>query len=89
MLQHLAHFLVEHIHALQRPNHDLEMGDKAVIIAANHVDAIDGDTVDHGLEFQKGAVFAVPFADIGKFGIAERVASGGEIFGGDCLADLR
>ena len=65
------------------------MGDKAIIIAADHVDAIDRNPVDHGLEFKDGAVFAVPFADIGKFGIAQRVASGGEIFGGDRLAHLR
>ena len=64
------------------------MGYKAVIVAGDHVDAVNRDAVDYGFEFEHGAIFAVPFADICEVAIAQSVASGGEIFGGDRFAQL-
>ncbi len=74
---------MEHVYGLQRADHDLEMGDEAVIVAANHVDAVDRNAVDDGFEFKHRRVFAVPFADIFEICIAQSVARGGEIFGGE------
>ena len=65
------------------------MRDEAVVVAADHVDAIDRYAVYDGFEFKHRRVFAMPLADIFEVGIAQSVASGGEIFRGDRFALLR
>ena len=37
---------------LEWSDHDLEIADLAVVIEMNHVDAVDGDAVDLGPEFE-------------------------------------
>ncbi len=49
-LQHLAHFLVKHVHRLQRPHHHLEMGDLSGVVPGDHVDAVDLDAIDNIFE---------------------------------------
>ena len=50
---------------------------------------VDFDAIDFCGEFEDRAILAVPFTDITECIIAERVARGCEIFGGNGLAQLR
>jgi hypothetical protein len=50
VLKHFAHFLVQHVHTLQWTYHDFEMGDEAVSVASDHINAVNGNAVDNGLE---------------------------------------
>src|SRR3954462_1503521 len=80
---------MQHVDGLERPHHHLEMRDAALAIEADDVDAIDLDAVDHGLEFEHGAVLTLPFADIGEAGTAKHLLGAGQIFEGDVAAALR
>lgn len=64
------------------------MGDQAVIIAGDHINAVDSNAVDDGLKFEDCAILPVPFADIFEFRIAQRMPRRRQIFGGDRLAQL-
>lgn len=52
MFDHRLHLSMHHIDRLEGPDHDLELGDQAIVIAGDDVDAIYILAVDRHLKFQ-------------------------------------
>src|SRR6478735_3425325 len=87
--EQLRHPRYDRLQALERPDHHLERDDLAVLAPVDHVDTVDHDAVEGGLELQDRRVVAVPLFDVVEVGAAEEFRSGVEVLGRGGLALLR
>src|SRR5258708_21966060 len=84
----LAHLPVDEVRRLQRTDHDLEIGDEAGLVEADHVDTVYRDPFDLEFEFDDDRLVARPFADQFRAYIFEHRDGGGELFNRDRLPAL-
>lgn len=76
------------IHRLERAQHDLEFDDVAFVVPADHVNAIDRDTIELQLKFEDSVARSADFAHVAKRIVAENVQRCLQVLRGDRLADL-
>ncbi len=79
LIEHFGHLLVELLHGLARPDHYLEIDQPATVIEGQHVDAVDRDSFDVGLELEHGMRPLDHFADVVKAVVHQDVRGGAEV----------
>lgn len=84
-----AHLLVQQVHRLQWPHHDLEVDDLAGVVPADQVDAIDQDAVDLGGKFKHRVALADDLALVAEAGVVQEVHRAHQVLKADGLAALR
>src|SRR5262249_12569601 len=80
---------MQQVDGLQWTHHHLEVGNAAILVERDDVDAVEGDSLDHGLELEHGASLASPLAAINEAGAIQHLQSACEVLKCDVAAALR
>lgn len=77
--QHGAHFFMDEIDGLERPQHDLEFDNPALVVSFHDVHAVDQHAINLGFKLQHGIVCADNLAHITECGIEQNHERPGQI----------